>query len=239
MRLPSATPKSEKSSLFPDCDPDSGAKPSPPAPRSLEAVRPPVLGHQTPESRRGRERTRWGRALPWRPRAPESRLPPPTPGSGPRSDSTAPAAPAQASPPGRSLQPATEGGVSCRPAPLTHGGGAVSGGGSLGPATSSLQPLGGRHRICNGPAAAHSAPGGGRTPGRPPREAAPGLRRGTTEPAARTGESPPRSAPVSTRPGREGRELDQSSGVGAGAGPRRGFSPRRLARAQIPGLNRG
>lgn len=92
--------------------------------------------------------------MPWRPWATRSpRLPPPSPRPGVRPNSDPEAwvpttssslRPAAAFSPGRSAQRPS------RPAPLTHGGGgAVSGGDSLGPASSSLQARGGHHGVCD------------------------------------------------------------------------------------------
>ena len=57
----------------------------------------------------------------------------------------------QSASPGRGLSQHGGPGVHSRPAPLTHGGGVdtVSGGDSLGPASSSLRARGGRHGVCN------------------------------------------------------------------------------------------
>lgn len=91
--------------------------------------------------------------MPWRPRATRSpRLPPPSPRPGVRPNSDPEAwretssslRPAAAFSAGRRAQRPS------RPAPLTHGGsGAVSGGDSLGPASSSLQTRGGHHGVCD------------------------------------------------------------------------------------------
>lgn len=105
-------------------------------------------------------------------------------------------------PSGRGLQPGTQGPASALGAPLTHGGGgAVSGGDCLGPAGGSLQTRRGRHGVSGQARAAHSAPGGGRTPGRS-RGAASGA--GAAEPAAGGGETRFRQA--SPRPAGAGGE---------------------------------
>lgn len=165
-RLPSPTPKPEKSSPVLACSPDLGAAPRPALPwlpRSRQTASPRPLGPRVGEERGGNEgRPRVAMVTLGAPESPAAAgQPRPTfrpqfrPG-GLRAHHPGPPRP----PPPPSvllarLRPSAQGGkpgVRSRLARLTHGScGAVSvsGGHSLGPASRSLRARGGRHGVCN------------------------------------------------------------------------------------------
>lgn len=184
-RLPSAAPKPHKSPLFPR--PGVGTPAGPvlahwrPSDQELSVIRPQNMGAS------GRKRGEAARCHgdPGRPRV--RGCPRPGPGSGPCSDPEASVS-AIASPPLPAAAFAQDAGprVRCRPVPLTHGGGAVSGGESLGPASSSLRARGGRHGVCD-----QARCGPQRSPRREDARAVPRRRDGGggQEPAARGGET--------------------------------------------------
>lgn len=170
-RLPSATPKPEKSSPVPDCSTDPGTAPRPALSSPLGSRRttsPRPLG---PRTGAGTRRNGGRGALPWRPRAP--RVPGcPRPAPGPvRAPVATPGLGAhhhQSSSPGCGLQPRAESaGSALSPLPLPMAAAArYPAGTPWAPPAAPFRRAAAATASATRPAAAHSAPGGGRTPGR-------------------------------------------------------------------------
>lgn len=194
-------PRRNSRSVFPLLPPNHiSPRPSPLFPRpGVGTPAGPVLAHWRPSDQElsvirpqnmgasGRKRGEAARCHgdPGRPRV--RGCPRPGPGSGPCSDPEASVS-AIASPPLPAAAFGQDAGprVRCRPVPLTHGGGAVSGGESLGPASSSLRARGSRHGVCD-----QARCGPQRSPRREDARAVPRRRDGGggQEPAARGGET--------------------------------------------------
>lgn len=210
-RLPSATPKPEVIAR-PRCSHDRGSAPQP-ALSSLTAGRRTKSAVIRPQNRGACGRKRGAAARchgdPGRPRVrgcpAQARVPALVATRRPR----CPPSPALLFRPRPSAQDAGPS-VRCRPVPLTHGGGAVSGAESLGPASSSLQARSGCHGICDQARCGPQRSARRGTPGRS-RGAATGAGARSLLPA---GEKPAlQSFPESSRTGRRKRSLKEASGV--------------------------